>query len=647
MNAETLISVIVPVYNVERYLEKCVASICAQTYKKLEIILVDDGSTDSSGTICDKLAKEDSRIVVIYQKNAGLSEARNAGLEIAKGEYLGFIDSDDYIVPQMYEKMLGRIYTDGSDMALCSFVKVDEYGNQLGSVMHLSDSVISGKDAFLRISENAKFNYGYILAWNKLYKKELFNAVRFPVGKVNEDLFTIPKILFASLSVSLVKESFCFYVQREKSIMGLRKTTIAGSVALLDEFEAFSETALFADTNNLLTGGILQCAISCYFSRRFSFSFSDGIPFRKKIAAVDSIAHRLIKKYKKFFSIKVKIKVLFSGLYHLYLSIIDKIRYAVLRREIRRSESILFYTPTYGNVGDHAIALAEDQFLKKIKCKFCEVLDSDVGYVLAHPELVKPNQKIVLTGGGFLGCLWPEYENDFRRIVKAFPGNKIIVFPQTVTFKMNTPEGYRFFEQSKEVYERAVLFLREYKSHNFIKTYMPSAKAFLCPDMVLGLAMSMPECERKGILFCLRHDIEKNLSELEESRVQSVLKLQYPSEPFVYADTVLNHGVSVKKRKREVCAKLKEFASSKLVITDRLHGMVFAAITNTPCVFFDNSNGKVSGVYEWIKHLDYVKPARSADDLQSVLNTLDITKKYQYSFDAAQYDELKEALVNE
>ena len=640
------ISVIVPVYNVERYVEKCVASICAQTYKNLEIILVDDGSTDTSGAICDRLAKEDSRIVVIHQKNAGLSAARNAGLEIAKGEYLGFIDSDDYIAPQMYEKMLDRICTDGSDMAICSFVKVDEHGNQLRSVVGFTDSVITGKEAFLRITEKGRYNWEYILAWNKLYRKELFTAVRFPVGKVNEDLFTLPEILFASLSVSLVKDLFYFYVQRETSIIGLSKTNAGASIALLDEFEAFLKLISFACSQNLLSDNILRCAIDSYYGRRCYFSFPFRFSIWKKIHTVDVLARKLVKTYKSSFSLGDKLKVLLHRLYHLWLISKERMRTVKLRSRIKKAEYILCCVPEHGNLGDQAIALAENQFFKKIKCRFCEVLDSDVGYVLAHPELVKPNQKIVLTGGGFLGCLWPEYENDFRRIVKVFPGNKIIVFQQTVTFKMNTPEGYRFFEQSKEVYERAVLFLREYKSHNFIKTYMPSVKAFLCPDMVLGLTMSMPECERKGILFCLRHDIEKNLSDREESKIQSVLKSLYPSESFAYTDTVLNHYVPVKKRKREVCAKLKEFASAKLVITDRLHGMVFAAITNTPCVFFDNSNGKVSGVYEWIKHLDYVKPAHRVDDLQNVLNTLDLTKKYQYSFDTAQYNELKEAVVN-
>ena len=165
-----LISVIVPVYNVEKYLEKCVSSIVNQTYKNLEIMLVDDGSTDSSGKMCDEFAKKDDRIKVIHKPNGGLSDARNSALKIAKGDYIGFVDSDDYIADDMFETLCDLMEDNNSDISIVSFYEI--YNNKLIGVRDSKELENMTKlEAMKELLIDSKIQS---YAWNKLFKRELF-----------------------------------------------------------------------------------------------------------------------------------------------------------------------------------------------------------------------------------------------------------------------------------------------------------------------------------------------------------------------------------------------------------------------------------------------------------------------------------------
>lgn len=213
------ISIIVPVYNVEKYLIRCLDSIVNQTYKNLEIILVDDGSTDRCSEICDTYAGKDKRINVIHKENGGLSDARNRGIEIATGEYLAFVDSDDYIAANMYAVLLERMLNDGSDMAVCNFLYVDEQEKLLEESncdIPIINECIETRAAIHKLTE-AKSWY-YVVAWNKLYRKEIFRRLRYPKGKYHEDEFVIHHIIQNCRLISCVKDPMYYYVQRDKSI---------------------------------------------------------------------------------------------------------------------------------------------------------------------------------------------------------------------------------------------------------------------------------------------------------------------------------------------------------------------------------------------------------------------------------------------
>ena len=215
-----LISIIVPVYDVERYLQKCIDSILAQTFTDFELILVDDGSPDNCPALCDAAAAKDARIRVLHQKNGGLSAARNAGLDVARGEWIGFVDSDDYISPEMYEILYKAVQSTGADLALCDYVKVDETG-ALCTQTHVAvpQKSLTGRE----LLQKAYWTTVQI-AWNKLYHRTIFAQLRYPVGKLNEDFFVIPEICLNTQRAVVVPEVLYYYVQRGDSIMGKSRT---------------------------------------------------------------------------------------------------------------------------------------------------------------------------------------------------------------------------------------------------------------------------------------------------------------------------------------------------------------------------------------------------------------------------------------
>lgn len=205
------ISVIVPVYNVENYIYKCLESIINQTYKNLEIILVNDGSTDNSGKICDEYAIKDVRIKTIHKQNGGLSDARNAGLDIATGDYLSFIDSDDYIALDMYDVLYNQMIKDGTDIAVTKLIPFVE--GQIPKENDLTYSYVLNVEEFFG---SVEFN---VTACNRLYNAKLWKNIRFPYGKLHEDVFVEHLITGQCDKISCVEKGMYFYLKRNSSIM--------------------------------------------------------------------------------------------------------------------------------------------------------------------------------------------------------------------------------------------------------------------------------------------------------------------------------------------------------------------------------------------------------------------------------------------
>lgn len=301
---------------------------------------------------------------------------------------------------------------------------------------------------------------------------------------------------------------------------------------------------------------------------------------------------------------------------------------------VQKVDAVLIDTPTHENLGDHAIVLAEQQLLENLDISYYELTANMIDRIEKLFGLFTPmNHLIVVPGGGFLGTLWPKEEYRFRRILKAFDKQKIIVFPQTITFDMDSKDGYEFFLDSYKIYHGCkdlTIFAREENSYAFMRKNMPDVCVELVPDIVTILNSEKSYINRTGILFCLRSDKEKVLSLDDEQYLETVVRAYYPNEIISHTDTELKYCVSVAERKDEVENKLAQFSKAKLVITDRLHGMVFAAITNTPCIAMGNINGKVKRVYHWIENNSYIKYINSVKELESAINCLDLEKEYNY-----------------
>lgn len=219
------ISVVVPVYNVEQYLKDCINSILVQSYSNLQIILIDDGSTDKSGQLCDEFAKTDERIQVYHQNNQGMSVARNNGIKMAIGDYIGFVDSDDIIHPKMYEHLLKALKNSGSDMAICHELPFEKEMCQFKDYDELQIENIEDIPQFAThfMSDwTGPANF----AWNKLYKKEIFSNLTFPIGRKMEDIYLAADILARVSKVVWVKERLYGYRQRQGSVMNSKQNDV-------------------------------------------------------------------------------------------------------------------------------------------------------------------------------------------------------------------------------------------------------------------------------------------------------------------------------------------------------------------------------------------------------------------------------------
>lgn len=211
-----LISVIVPVYKVEAYLDRCVQSIIDQTFINLEIILVDDGSPDNCPVMCDAWAQKDIRIKVIHKENGGLSDARNVGMALASGEYIGFVDSDDYISPDMYQVLYERMMKDDSDIAACGVEMVWPDGRNSRKLTRDGNYLLDREAAMLAIIQETYLKQP---VWYKLYKTNLIRDISFPVGKYHEDVFWSYQAVANARRISIVDMPCYFYSQRSGSIM--------------------------------------------------------------------------------------------------------------------------------------------------------------------------------------------------------------------------------------------------------------------------------------------------------------------------------------------------------------------------------------------------------------------------------------------
>lgn len=292
--------------------------------------------------------------------------------------------------------------------------------------------------------------------------------------------------------------------------------------------------------------------------------------------------------------------------------------------------------PQHTNLGDSAIVLSEISFLKQCRIREKRIKEVTTEEYKEYKDILKTrigkSDKIFLHGGGNMGDQWFSEECLRRDMLSTFGQNKIIIFPQTI-FYSDTTEGKREEKNSIPFYNRKDLTIvaREYMSFERMKYLYPNANVLVTADIVLSTnrgVFGIKQQKRMGILLCLRSDMEKAMSSVEREIIEAFL--QKNNCEVTMTDMYSECAVTKKNRYECVKRKMNEFTSARLVITDRLHGMVFAAITGTPCIVFGNYNYKVEGTYEWIKYLPYIRFVRSTAEMEEVFPKLLMQKDCEY-----------------
>ena len=307
---------------------------------------------------------------------------------------------------------------------------------------------------------------------------------------------------------------------------------------------------------------------------------------------------------------------------------------------------ILFGVPTHENIGDAAIVIAEEKFIKDNfkDDEYIRVLDTETDKEIERiKNIINENDIILLHGGGNLGDEYIICEERRRKVIQSFPNNKIILMPQSIYFN-NTECGRTELEKTKELYEKHKnlhLIAREKTSFDIMKKEFKNVDIILTPDIVMYLNKTKDE-ERNGAVLAMRKDVEKILTEEQFEKINEAVSKYY--EDKIITDTHLGDiQIYCDIRENTVEDKLNEFRHAKLVVTDRLHGMIFAAITSTPCIVLGNYNHKIESSYDWLKEQGYIKFVKNVDEIEEKIKAIkNNNKKYCYNneFAIKQYQKI-------
>lgn len=653
------VSVVIPVYNVKQYLSECVDSVIKQTYKNIEIILVDDGSTDGSRELCDEFAKKDERIKVFHKENGGLSDARNFGMDKAEGTFIYFLDSDDLIEPYAIAVLTEIAVSNAADVVLFDARVIDENGVQqmdIPSYMwyyRIGDysACYQGKELFSKLESNREYRSAVPL----LFIKRDAIKYRFVPILHEDELFTI-QLLYSVERAVFYPEVLYIRRVRTGSITTVRKTprhyrgiqTVIFELARIPQFDA---------------------AIARYISRlyvRQQVTYHNLPRKEKKIISKEKKALDTFVLDNHYFKNKKLRRAFYKWHFPMYSlignkielkigKVIDKLRQRQndkkqlkkIKNTNRDCRIFMIGTPRHGNLGDHAIAVAEEHFIKEILPDW-EYLEIEMPFYRKCKKeiskLVRSKDLIIVSGGGWMGNQWFHNEMVVREVVQTYQKNPVLIFPQTIYYQVSE-NMEKEIEDARRIYSahpNLLMCLRDEQSFLFAKKN-GFGKCVYVPDIVLYEKMDSFALPRSGILVCKRFDREKSVSDEVWEKLEDFLKEKGGN--IKYTTTIIGKFLP-ENRNSAIYKKLLEFARVKLIVTDRLHAMIFAAITGTPCVAFDNTSKKVSGVYKWIEGLPYVKCVEDTE--QAKKEIVDLLKQCdeEQQYIKPDFTGLRDALVS-
>ena len=650
MNPE--FSIIIPVYNIENYITRCMESVLNQDFTDYEAILVDDGSKDKSTEICDYYAAKYPQIKVVHKKNGGLSDARNAGMEVAIGKYFYFLDGDDYIAPDL----LGTVYEELKDKEKCMIVfpykivsERDEVKDQVGFEERTYPLHTDQLKLDYIVNVLVQYKQGWE-AWDRVYDGRIIrenNLWFYDNDKIfAEDLLFMMTYLQYIDSIKGIGKALYYYVTRDDSIMAVKSKRF-NLQAISKLLKVFSDSILpkyhYIESNKyiystmLLYGEAQKCK---------DMNIDADLQLLKEDTEVYEQIKRFCKNYRqiaktyigdyaekiaRYFGeqYKLRIKKRYSVQTRVKNKIKRTLRPYVIYRSKKRNIFIIGSEDT-GNLGDHQIAESMKDFFRD-KFPDCGLFEISM---LTYSEQIEEVQRycrkkdlICLPGGGNIGNIYPVAEFIRRDVIKRFPQNKIVIFPQTIHFE-DSENGKRERELTGCIYgthRNLIVSTRDKKSFDLAKEMFPQNKVLFVPDIVMYTNKASEE-KRKGVVLCLRNDVEGILgTEGKEVIINTLSSLGLSYE---FIDHQYDFNIPLSEREEYLQELFSIYKNAGLIITDRLHGMIFAAITGTPCIAFDNYNGKVAGVYEWIKPLEHIKLCKDREDVGRLIELLYVEGTY-------------------
>lgn len=645
-----LVSVIVPIYKVEKYIRKCLDSILNQSYENLEVILVDDGSPDNCGNICDEYAAQDSRIRVIHKENGGLSSARNAALDVCRGDWIICVDSDDYICKYMVEKLVKAAHDYDADLVISSHY--EEKGGKLTITDRIIDKPeVMDKAAGLKklVEDDEIKSY----AWGKLYKASYFADVRYPEGRNYEDIPTTYLLFDKAEKIVKIPEFLYVYYIRDDSIsfnnskVSWHKGCHESCLGYEERAEYFKNKG-YSELYELAMAKLLPYLYSDINSAYGAEAYEDAAATRKYLADhkdifienkyVSSKDKKLIGIYLKnqsVYKLYEKAKTPLRKTRRIAGKLLWKVGKTRKKHDFSLSEGksvriIFFQLPGFDNIGDHALSYATDMLLKDYVQQNPQYQLFDVdgwdtfSAVKSLEKQIGKADIIISQGGGNFGSLYEFAEVFRRKILEAFPDNRIIIMPQTV-FYSEDEAGKKELSLDKKAIDRCkdiTIFARDHRSFELLGEYFgQSAKIMELHDTV---ALYRPDSfsGKRGtdILLCLRSDKESKLS--AEDKFEIFRMSRDTGRDIRITDTCINYEIDPGDRERILTEKFSLWSSVRLVITDRLHGMIFAIITGTPCIVLGNNHHKVLETYKTFRDCPYLRYAEDIGAIPSYMKEL-------------------------
>lgn len=666
MDKSPSVSVIVPMYNVEKYVRICIDSILQQTFQDFEIILVDDASPDGCFELCQKLYGNNDKVKFVrHEKNLGLGPARNTGIKHASGKYVYFVDSDDYILPEALEKFYDTAEKNNAQVVHANgwyeLVQDDPEPVRKEDLKirweKYSTEGFLKFDCVYRLEEHWKKYTTWSMAWLCFCRRDFLekNRIEFLPILSEDETFAIALYCLAE-RYYVMHEVFYVYRKRTGSIMssksierfsdGIRSIILGlnyvkGFLDVIPQFKAYEQwckdifykfvlkfvntktypyfpsATVNPDINNVAEKLFIEIfGDNAYFVKAFFLHYHT---YRRK-------AETLAKQIETLKSQQQDFVGAFIRDHPMLLQLMSSVRSDAKR-------IFLMGTPQHGNLGDHAIVLGELYVLKKIFPEH-NIIEIPADYFkgttgellrgIGLEQYIRCDDIIFLPGGGNLGNLWIGEEKIRRELIKKFPQNKIVIFPQSIHFT-DDDAGRKELVASQKIYsahQDLHLITRDENSFGFATKNFPSVKNYLLPDTVTTLQGITDDVddERQGVLFVLRSDKEKVRDDTNIQRLQKYLTEK--NVPFSTIDTVIKGSVTPKTREQKVREVLLNFRRSKLVITDRFHGVIFSFITRTPVLAFKSFDTKISSGIKWFEGIPSIFYAQD-QDWSSVKNFID------------------------